>query len=169
MSAIYQALKSSSFYKKLVFPSNLIERDLIKEVDDTYAVVCVLKPSDDKNLILRKNKLNYHFEKIFSELEDNRNEIIVFLINCRSGIFYKRYNPYILVSVYTYKNQYGIFDRELGFDIWMLKFSAEFVCKENVLLGEKKIYNDFLKTFDEGIIKEEIHAVAGLMSLQYFQ
>ncbi len=38
MSAIYQALKSSNFYKKLVFPSNLIKRDLVKEVDDTNEV-----------------------------------------------------------------------------------------------------------------------------------
>jgi len=169
MSVIYQTLRKANFYKEPVFPRNIQEGDLVSENNEMYAVIGVLKPSDDKVIFFKRQKFNNGFERIFYEIEENRTEFLVFLMNCQKGIFYRKHHPFSTINIYCYKNSGGVVDKKKGFDIWMLKFSAEFVCKERVLFGERSVYDNFLDTLKESMVKDEIRAVSGLMSLQYSQ
>ena len=169
MSTIYRTLQKASFYKHPVFPKNLQEGDLVNSDNQICAVIGVLSPLEDKVTFFKRQKFGIRFAKMFYEIEERRNNYFIFLMNSQNGVFYRRHHPYSPVNVYCYKNSKGLINKKRGFDIWMLKFSAEFVCKEKVLFGEKNLYLDFLNSFQEGIVKEEIHAVSGLMSLQYAQ
>lgn len=169
MSTIYRTLRKASFYKHPVFPKNILEGDLVNSDNQICAVIGVLSPFEDKVTFFKRQNFNIRFAKMFYEIEENRTDYLIFLINSKSGVFYRKHHPFSTVNIYCYKNSRGLIDKERGFNVWMLKFSAEFVCKEKVLFGEKSLYLDFLNTFQEGIVKEEIHAVSGLMSLQYSQ
>tara|TARA_R110000772_G_scaffold91379_1_gene187891 strand:+ start:160 stop:669 length:510 start_codon:yes stop_codon:yes gene_type:complete len=169
MSTIYQTLRKANFYSEPVFPKNIREGDLISDNNQICAVSGVLSPSEDKVTFFKRQNFNVRFVGMFYEIQENRKEFFVFLMNCQRGIFYRRHHPFSSVNVYCYKNSRGIIDKKKGFDIWMLKFSTEFVCKEKVLFGKKSVYDNFLETIKDGVVKDEIHAISGLMFLQYSQ
>lgn len=166
MSLINKKLKKTKFHPGTLFPTNLREGDLIFENGKSFAVVGVLRPGEDKINFFRDQNYNKSVEKLFSTIKESKNEYIVFLIDYTCNLFYRRYHPFLPINVNCYKDKNGLYNRKKGLDIWLLKFSVDYVSMRKVI-SNPRIYHDFISTIDDKGIREEVEAVSSLMSLQY--
>ena len=166
MSFIYNELKKKNYFSHYVFPDKIVPKDLIGTPDS--AVIAVLKPNMKKEIFVEKNQSIETIRDLIDKIPDERSDYYIFMLNCKQGIFCQNYPPGFPLTVMKYKNDNGYYDRELGFDTWMLKFSSHFVSRRSVILGRQGIFHKFMKGIEDGIIKDELSGVSGLLSLQYF-
>jgi len=165
MSFIYNQLKMKIFFKEYVFPDQILPRDLISPFNS--AVICVLRPDMPKRYFVENTKTFKIIESILEKIPEKRTDYYIFMLKCDKGIFCQNYPPTFPISVLKCKNFSGDYDRELGFDTWMIKFSTNFITKESVLTGKKEIFYKFMEGIRDGIIKDVLTGVHGLLSLQY--
>lgn len=166
MSLINKKLKKTKFHPATLFPKNLREGDLVLENGKSLAVVGVLKPGESKINFFRNQNYNESVEKLFLTIKENRVEYIVFLIDYNCNLFYRRYHPFLPIYVNCYKGKNGRYNRQKGLDIWLLKFSLDYVSMRKVILNPSN-YHNFIQNISDKDIREELEVVSSLMSLQY--
>jgi len=165
MSFIYNELKKKKYFSDYIFPERITSKDLINNLD--AAVVTILKPDMTREIFMEKIKIAKVIRDLVCQIPENRTDYYIFMIDCKEGIFYRSYPKGVPLSVIKYKNDAGQYDRDLGFDIWMLKFSSYFVSKKSVILGKPEIYHKFMESIKDCLVKDELSGVSGLLSLQY--
>ena len=167
MSEIYRILKTKNYYQKYVFPRYLQRKDLIKKGEKVYSVIEILSPRQNKKDFFKKSHFGDLILKYNYPIPEQRMNYIVIIMGVDDGFHFLEYNPSCLVNLYCYHNSLGKFDREEGFDIWMVQFSSHFVSRESVILN-LEIYKNFIESFNgPQYIKKELEAISGLLTLQY--
>lgn len=165
MAFICNELRKKRFFQEYVFPNQIFPKDLVGTPNS--GVIAVLKPHMKKETFMRKIEQVESIRNLIDKIPDKRSDYYIFMLNNEQGIFCQNYPPSFPLPVMRYKNDAGYYDRELGFDTWMIKFSAKFVSKESVIMGKKEIFQNFMNGIEDGIIKDELAGVSGLLSLQY--
>ncbi len=165
MAFICNELRKKSFFKEYVFPDQILPKDLVGTPNS--GVIAVLKPHMKKETFKRKIEPVESIKNLIDKIPDKRSDYYIFMLNNEQGIFFQNYPPGFPLPVMRYKNCTGYYDRDLGFEIWMIKFSANFVSKESVIIGKKEIFQNFMHGIEDGIIKDELVGVHCLLSLQY--
>lgn len=166
MSVIFKKLRKSKFYSEPIFPANLREGDLVFEKGKSFAITCILKPGEKKIDFFKEQKINKSMEEKISSIEENRTDYVVFLINGACNVFCRRYNPLLPIYINCFKDNQGIYNRQKGLGIWLLKFSIDYVSMKKVI-SNPSIYQGFIKNIDDTEIRDEVEVISSLMSLQY--
>lgn len=167
MSELYRILRKKNYYQKYIFPRYLQSKDLIKKGEKVYAVIEILSPRQNKEDFFKKSHFGNLILKYNYPITEQRMNYIVILMGLDDGFHFLEYNPSCLVNLYCYKNSLGKYDREEGFDLWMMHFSSYFVSRESVIL-DLETYKNFINSFNgPHHIKRELEAISGLLTLQY--
>lgn len=166
MSVIYKNLKKSIFYPGIVLPGNLKEGDLVIEQGNSFAVAGVLKPEENKINFFKEQNYNKSMEKIFSNIKEIRTDYVVFLVNYTCNVLCRTYHPLLPIAINRYIDNKGIYNREEGLNIWLLKFSIDYVSMRRVI-SNPIIYNNFIKKIDNKEIRDELEVISSLMALHY--